>query len=362
MLKKLITYLIAAMMMFCLASCGKDGSSGADSVSEASSSDIKGDYYLDLSELGMKLTVYLRIGEDGSFKFSNTTSFEVSKSEGTVEKNGSEYLMLFTSVNGEPKNASDGLQSKFIKSDDGTLNFTPSERVYYGTVGITPTSDEHPDAKLTAQPITADYKPEEVKSVFRTGTYSAEGEDRTLYVSFFEDGSYLLTSYGDGVYFSEVGKYGVSGMQLALTPQGGDRVSCEMISRDEMKLNVPTESGAERQDIAFTYTVDSGAVTELVSEDGSASAKLYPDGSIEVTANGFTEKGVIALDGVAGSFKLYPDHPDNGKRGAEQVANVPAGKMTVGEDGRITFSELRARTSEELSRTKITLIQKQEEE
>lgn len=362
MFKKLIMIISVAALILCLGSCGKnDSKSGQGSrIPSSVLSDVKGDYYLDLSELGMKLTVYLRINEDSSFKFSNTTSFEVSKSEGTIEQSGSEYLMIFTSVNGEAKSASDGLQSKFVKSEDGTLDFSPSERVYYGTVGITPTSDDHPGVKLTARPITADYKPDETESVFRAGTYSAEMGDTTEYISFFEDGSYLLTSYG-GVYFSEVGKYGVSGMQLALTPQGGSRVSCEIIDRDNMKLNVPMASG-ERQDIDFRYTVDHGAPINLASEDGSASAVLYPDGSIEVTAGGFTEKGVIALDGASESFKFYPDHPTEGRRGAEQVANVPAGKLTVGEDGALTLSELRARTSEELSRTKITLIQKQEEQ
>ena len=361
-IKKLIMAFATVATLFCFVSCEKKEENSGSSLSEAAaaSSEIKGDYYLDLTELGMKLTVYLRINEDNSFIFSNTTAFEVTKSAGTIEKGGSEYLMIFNSVNGEAKSASDGLQSKFVRSDNGMLDFTPSERVYYGAVGITPTSDEHPGAKLIACPVTADYKPREVKSVFRAGTYTAEAEGRTAYISFFDDESYLLTSYGNGMFFSETGKYGVSGMQMALTPQAGDRVSCEILSRDKMKLNVPV-AGGERQDIDFTYTIDPGAPVSLLSEDGSASMKLYPDGSAEVSANGFTEKGVMALDSATGSFRFYPDHPETGKRGTGQVSNVPAGSLSVGDAGRITLSELRARTSEELGRTKMTFIQKQGE-
>ena len=48
----------------------------------------------------MKLVIYLRLTENGTFQFSNTTDFEINKSSGVVQKGANDYVMVYESVNG----------------------------------------------------------------------------------------------------------------------------------------------------------------------------------------------------------------------------------------------------------------------
>ena len=83
---------------------------------------------------------------------------------------------------------------------------------------------------------------------------------------------------------------------------------------------------------------------------------LYSDGSYKTTADGFTEKGILVIDSETNFIKQYPDHPESGVRGLNQVTTVPAGKLTE-EDGKLTISGLRVRKAEELNRYECTVTQ-----
>lgn len=371
MIKRFLSLLILLSVAVSAVACGSQtdprGSTG-------NTSEIANDYYVDLTELGMKLTVYLRISENGSFIFSNTTSFGVNKSSGTVRKTDDGYLMVYDSVNGEDKSISEGLTSKFVKTDDGSLDFTVCERIYYGTASATTTSAEYPDAKLIARVITDSYEAPTNETSFTAGIYTAsldngDGVEYTCHIGFYDDSSYLLfvtyVENGRVCFESETGRYGVSTTQLALNPQGGNRVSCNVISDSELSVSVPVAGSGERTELTFNKTenrseiaVFSGTVKKTgTDETVSASMTLYSDGGFTVKAGEFTENGLIAPDSKSGIFKIYPDHPSNGARGVNQVATVPAGVLAYGEDGKLTLSEFRVRTSDSLNRDKCTFVQ-----
>ncbi len=357
-LKKCILLLAALAMLLCTA-CGEKSSGGGIS----GAAEVAGDYYIDLTELGMKLTIYLRIGQDGAFQFSNTTSFEVNKSAGTVQDAGDGYLMVYSSVNGEEKSISEGITSKFLRNEDGSLDFTVCDRIYYGTAMAATTSAEHPDARLVAYPIPADYQAPEQDSDFTIGTYAADytgpdGTDYTCRISFYEDSSYLLAlswqADGQLRLASETGRYGVSTTQLALTPQDGDRVSCDVVSDRELSVSMPVPGQEERTAVTFRISEASAQVLAVCAGDG-AELTLYDDGSVSVQASGFTETGLLAADSEQGVFKFYPDHPSTGLRGINQVSTVPAGSLSY--DGGLRLEEFRVRTSASLNREKCTLTQ-----
>ena len=362
MLKRIILVLMAAIMAVTFCACNDKEGGSSSAASEGSGLDAAGDYYLDLTELGMKLTIYLRINDDGSFKFSNTAGFEVDKSSGTVEKSGNEYLMVYTSVNGKEKSISDDLNSKFVKTENGELDFTVCERIYYGSAGATTTSEENKDAKLIAKPITSDYKAPETDTKFKSGVYTDESGMRA---SFFDDGSYLFFLYSDSGFICEAGEYGVSTSQLALTPQGGDRISCTVVSESELSLSAPTGS-VERETLTFKKTDSSAETLMTFSGEGKMAGTdesfivtmtLYTDGTVLINADGFEESGLFVPDVSAGSFKLYPDNPNDKKRGLKQVENVPAGELTFDENGAAVLTDLRVRTTESLNRDKSTLTE-----
>lgn len=359
-MKRLIKKCIVAMLL-CSCVFGVTACSQESSGKSVNTKEVANDYYIDLTELGMKLTIYLRLDENGNFKFSNTLDFEVNKSDGTFQKSGDEYVMVYTSVNGEEKSISEGLTSSFVVTEDGSLDFTTCEKIYYGSASATSRSDENPDAKLIAHVVTEAFAAPSMETKFQTGTYVTEDVtiDGVVYanhISFYEDKTYLqVTSYdkeGMQHYTYETGTYGVNATQIALEPENGERLECEVLDETNLKVSVfPYKGETERQALHFTK-IEQAEQAERFS--GDANVVLYSDGSCEITAGGFAETGILLLDSETGFMKFYPDHPETKIRGLSQVATVPSGNCTY-ENGTMMLSGLRVRNSESLTRNEVTV-------
>ncbi|MBQ8663145.1 MAG: hypothetical protein IJ471_04745 [Eubacterium sp.] len=369
LLKRGLVVLLAVCMMFGIVACGSEGSSteGGATSGGGNTAEVANDYYLDLTELGMKLTVFLRLNEDGTFIFSNTLDFAVDKSSGTFQKSGDEYIMVFTSVNGEEKSVSDGLTSSFVVTEDGNLDFSVGGAVPYGSANIDTVSEEDASIVLMGMVVTEDYQAPSDESAFQMGSYTAamveqDGIFYTHVITFYEDNSYLhFVSYdqnGQLMFMSETGTYGVSTTQLALEPDGMEtegmkRVECEVVDGTNIKASVVAYPGAERTvldfakaDIISQLNTYSGTGTVTGTTDTfNASLTLYEDGSYETSAEGFMEKGVLAINSAENYVKQYPDHPETGVRGLTQVGTVPAGTL----DGD-SLVDIRVRTSDSLTR------------
>lgn len=372
--KRGFVLLLAVCMMLGIVACGSEGgSTGGDaSTGGGNTAEVANDYYLDLTELGMKLTVFLRLNEDGTFIFSNTLDFEVDKSSGTFQKSGEEYIMVFTSVNGEEKSVSDGLASSFVVTEDGSLDFSVGGAVPYGSANIDTVSAEDPSIILLGRVVTEDYQAPSAESFFAMGSYKATVEqDGISYkhvVTFYEDNTYLhFVTYeqnGAKQFLSETGTYGVSTSQLALEPEemeteGMNRVECEVVDNANLKVSVVATLGAtERTTLDFAKSdtlsqVDSFAGTGTVTgstDTFDATLTLYEDGSYTTSAKGFNEIGVLVLDSAEGTVKQYPNHPETGVKGLAQVTTVPAGSI----DGD-KLVDIRVRTSDSLTRYACTL-------
>ena len=80
--KKSIGILAIGILVLGLTACGQS----EKETSAADTKEVANEYYIDLTDLGMKLTFYLRLEENGKFLFSNTLDFEVNKSSGTFQK------------------------------------------------------------------------------------------------------------------------------------------------------------------------------------------------------------------------------------------------------------------------------------
>lgn len=160
-LKKGMMYLLMLSLLVGLTACGGNQK---DTASKEEMSEVAGDYYLDLSELGMNLTIYLRLEKDGRFQFSNTLDFEVDKSSGTFTETETGYMMVFESVNGEEKSVSDGITSSFFVTEEGALDFSGCDKVPYGSANIITVSSEDETIRLMANPVTEDDKESTEKS------------------------------------------------------------------------------------------------------------------------------------------------------------------------------------------------------
>lgn len=356
---------LAVSALFAVCCGGKDVS--------AAPADVAGDYYIDLSELGMKLTIYLKLDESGDFLFSNTLDFEVDKSSGTYQESGEEYVMVYDSVNGEEKSISEGLTTGFTVLEDGTLDFSGENGcIYYGSARVT-SSD--PELKVLAHAVSGEYEEADTESDFQMGVYKAQstGEDGVEYthtVSFFEDNTFVHTMIyekeGQKQFFGENGTYGVSTSQLALEMgDGTERQACEVVDKENLKLSVlPSADAAERVLLDFVKTEEKEEAAQFSgtgsvkgsSETFDVNLVLYTDGTYEATAKDFTETGVLVVNCAQGTLKQYPDHPESGVRGLSQVATVPAGEvLTDGE--KLVLNGIRVRISEDLNRYACELTQ-----
>ena len=367
--------LFALYTVFGLAGCNQPTANESKS-SEKVKNAVAGDYYLDLTELGMKLTVYLRLDDAGAFTFSNTLSFETVKSAGSYQFSDGGYLMVFTNVNGEEKSISDGLNSGFTVQTDGSLDFSGYGIVPYGSASISTSVDDDSSVKLIAYPVTENFVAPSTESAFQPGFYTCaaitEGDVEYHHTaSFFEDNTYLIfTRYeedGKLCLAYETGNYGVSTSQLALEPgesEHSERIQCEIVDGASLKLSIlPHPAATERTIIDFAKQESVEPIADLVgvgSIGGSVvtfdvTFTLYQDGSYVAVADGHEEKGMIAIDTSAQTAKQYPDHPATSVRGISQVATVPYAQCGYSEDGRLTLTDLRVCTSENLTRFKATV-------
>lgn len=373
--KKCLCAFAVGIMMLGVVGCGQSEEEEEKKTASKAAA-LANDYYIDLTELGMKLTIYLRLDEEGKFLFSNTLDFEVNKSSGTYQESEDAYIMVYDSVNGEEKSVSDGVTSTFEVLEDGTLDFTESV-IYYGSASANTGSAEDENVKMLAVVVPEDYESPITESEFQTGIYVSEdvteaGVTYSHAVSFYEDNSYVhMTIYekdGNKAFDRETGSFGVSTTQLALQPEKTEtagmenRVECEVVDDSHLTLSVFPYAGAdERMQMAFTKTDSVGKIAEFfgaaVSKEGESfevTINLYADGTYESEAEGFTETGILVLDTEEGYLKQYPDHPETGVRGLNQVATVPAGTLTYKEEG-LVLEGLRIRKSAGLTRYECTV-------
>ncbi len=365
---RILAVLLSVLLLCSLFSaCGGSGGSedGGNQGAAQGIGEIAGDYYLDLTDLGMALTMYLRLSDDGTFLFADSIEFDSEKSSGTIESSDDGYIMLYDMVNGEEKTITDGLTSSFSVLEDGNLDFGSSEKIYYGSAAVTGKSADDPNLTVKGILIDDDYEAPDTSSEFAIGSYTAQTDSKLYTVSFYEDDTYLLVeSYEeDGVmmYVSTTGTYGISTEQIAFTPDGGDRLSGEVISESEIKI--PASNDAESEE---TLTANKlGGAQDIATLTGQVTAEdetvdvtviLYTDGSYDVKAGEFAESGVYTLGSSAGEFKTYPDHPETDVRGLNQISTVPAGTFT-NTDGKLVLTGFRVRTSDNLTRYECEVAQ-----
>ena len=366
---------LACMFLLTAVACGTEKES--DKRPMVDTSEVAGDYYLDLTELGMKMMLYLRLNAEGGFQFSGSQEFAVDKGSGSFEKSGDVYIMVYSSVNGQPKSVSDGITSSFQVTEDGKLDFSICESVYYGSVAVDTISEEDSNIKLMGISVTEGFDAMETETAFETGMYTTadvivDGVTYHHTVTFFEDATYLHFVYyeADGKlqFMCENGSYGVSTTQLALGAgmQDSERIACEVVDGSNLKLRVfETPDSTERKQLDFVKQKEAPVIAVFVGQGtvtGSTEVfevklTLKADGSYVSEADGFSENGFLVIDSAKSFVKQYPNHPETNKTGLLQVATVPYGSCSYEESGKLTLAELRIRNTEGLSRQKASVIE-----
>lgn len=328
----LLSLMLAATLAVSLTACGPGEGSEGDPI------DVAGVYSIDLSEAGMGMTVYLKIEEDGAFTFAANDTFAEAKSAGTVSQPDSSYLMVFSSVNGDPVDVGTNT-CHFSKQSDGSLAFEGT--IPYGTATFTSPMENDAGVMVTiaAVPYTSGGGDDTNKNTVEPGLYYGEhttegmmGTTYHYYLTIREDGKFTsfvtFEAMGSACMGYDYGTYSASGSMCRMTSSVYDDPETEADDNLTEALTVDKD-GVYTADVRMSrmasdtvqITVEKlkTAPTEIVAsyegtnEGYTLFLDIYADGAYEFSAmadgeESASETGFIGIENmVSNSGILLPD-------------------------------------------------------
>ena len=328
----LLSLMLAATLAVSLTACGPGEGSEGDPI------DVAGVYSIDLSEAGMGMTVYLKIEEDGAFTFAANDTFAEAKSAGTVSQPDSSYLMVFSSVNGDPVDVGTNT-CHFSKQSDGSLAFEGT--IPYGTATFTSPMENDAGVMVTiaAVPYTSGGGDDTNKNTVEPGLYYGEhttegmmGTTYHYYLTIREDGKFTsfvtFEAMGSACMGYDYGTYSASGSMCRMTSSVYDDPETEADDNLTEALTVDKD-GVYTADVRMSrmasdtvqITVEKlkTAPTEIVAsyegtnEGYTLFLDIYADGAYEFSAmadgeESASETGFIGIENMMSlSGILLPD-------------------------------------------------------
>ena len=321
-----IGFLLATLLVLSMAAVGSD-------PFEA----IAGDYQIDITNLGMPLVFYLRIGADGTFELSPNLEFDPSecRGQGQLAESGGVHMMIYA------EHTPDSPKTATFVLDGPNLVFQST--LPYGSSNII-NSAEDPDDPTIIYTLTADT----LTLSEYYGTY-AGGHSKMAMGSTVEYVYTLTLSAGlryvfesefamaGTVYtFAETGSWNVDGNTFTLIPAGGEAVQ-GTIAPGEITVGIlPSEMASSRTESVLriaTHADYAGTYLGLKSSPMyTAETTMVLDmfGTYQYTANvgmpePFEESGSYDVTGTEVSFT-----PDDGDAYTGTLENLTlTGKFRV---------------------------------
>lgn len=289
-----------------------DETGGGDDLSE-----IAGDYGIWVADMGF--SVYFRVTADGKFQFSSAEGFSDDKASGTVGKLTSNYLMMYTSVDGEPVTTGTVANTHFVAESDGRLRFT--DRISYGSAGIS--SDETNSVYAVPldeyeEPVTVEVTPD---TYFAAATFvnGEENVSATLYLT-LEEGTFRLfaVNAAENFLYSQSGTYRTMNGTILLEVNGesfGNVIGIDQthvqLATEEENLVEESLQMAKSEEEEVLYRFEGTSPTGRPGYDYTLSLDLYANGRYEYKSSfemnmggtvvdmGTSESGNYAIDFTA---------------------------------------------------------------
>ncbi len=268
LLRIILCLVLAAALLGCTAL--------ADDVSA-----LAGTYLLDASPLGMPLTVYLIIGEDGTFRLTNKPEGGADKGNGKIGSQDGLYLMVYSdSTNEQMKTAT-------FTADGGKLVF--STAVPYGAASFSPNTEDpenpiYPVAKKIAY---EEYLGEYVGSLEVQAMGSSIVYEVTVSLDYGTE--YTLTSTfamgGETYDFTQTGSFSIADGQISLDGREG-----QIGTIDENGMTVSaflSAMASSPREISLQKALTADAAGEYL-------------GFKDMSMMGFTVNASLVLDAVGG--------------------------------------------------------------
>lgn len=314
-----LSVMLALVMAVGLFACRTDEETGGgDDLS-----DIAGDYGIYVTDMGF--SVYFRVTADGKFQFSSAEDFSNDKASGTVGKLTSNYLMMYTSVDGDPVTTGSVSSTHFVAESDGRLRFT--DRISYGSAGIA--CDE--DNPVYAVPLDEYEEPSSVEVAL--DTYFAEaslvnGEETisaNLYLTLDESAFRLFAiNAEENFIYSQSGTHRTMNGTILLEVNGESFGN--VIGVDETHVQLSTEADvladesiqmAKAEEAEVLYSFAASVPTGMGNINYELSLQMYANGRYEFSSvfpmQTTEESGNYVIDFAAteNNVTLTPDGGEN---------------------------------------------------
>lgn len=314
-----LSVMLALVMAVGLFACRTDEETGGgDDLS-----DIAGDYGIYVTDMGF--SVYFRVTADGKFQFSSAEDFSNDKASGTVGKLTSNYLMMYTSVDGDPVTTGRVSSTHFVAESDGRLRFT--DRISYGSAGIA--CDE--DNPVYAVPLDEYEEPSSVEVAL--DTYFAEaslvnGEETisaNLYLTLDESAFRLFAiNAEENFIYSQSGTHRTMNGTILLEVNGESFGN--VIGVDETHVQLSTEADvladesiqmAKAEEAEVLYRFAASVPTGMGNINYDLSLQMYANGRYEFSSvfpmQTTEESGNYVIDFAAteNNVTLTPDNGEN---------------------------------------------------
>lgn len=242
---------------------------------------LAGAYLLDATPLGMPITVYLIIDENGSFQLTNKLEGGADKGSGQIGSQDGLYLMLYSD------STNDQVKSATFTVEGGKLIF--STRVPYGAAGLSPNTED-PDNVIW--PVAKKIAYEEwlgvyVGSLEVNAMGSAIVYDVTLTLDLGMEYTLVSTfAMGGETYdYTQTGSFSVDGGQITL-----DAMEGQVGSIDENGIVIPaflSQMASSPREITLEKAVTAAVAGNYV-------------GVKDMSMMGFSVNVSLALDAVGG--------------------------------------------------------------
>lgn len=318
--RNILVLLLVGMVVF-FSGCGKSNpkeqtadSTVQESQVAVSSKDeapvekfeLPGEYAIDMSKLGMALTVYLRIDEDNNFTLAANRQFAADRGKGTIGELDGTYLMIYSDSTPE--------KSKTATFERLGHNLIFRSPLPYGSASISCEAVDAENPELIHQLMANKYVYEEFYDTYLGFT----SEDGVLYEYVLQLGPgaryNYVSSYAreeETLRYEENGSFRVLGKSITIKPQDEPELSGTITADGGLNLQVKSTATSKRNEtllrVATTAKHAGSWYGQKVMEGLKAEATLDLDyfggytftalyngtkhvekGSFEATANGMT--------------------------------------------------------------------------
>lgn len=238
--------------------------------------ELHGDYAIDLTDLGMALTFYLRIDEDSKFILSANRQFASDRGSGTIGELDGTYLMIYSDSTPEKSKT-----ATFERIGHNLIFRTP---LPYGSANISFEAVDSDNPEIIHHLMANKYVYEEYYDTY-LGFSSEDGVDYEYVLNLGPGARYHYVSthdsLGETVQYEERGTFRVTGQNFGLTPQGEMELWGAITDDGGLELSVKSSAISDREErllrVATTAKHAGNWYAQQSIDNGEAQAALELD-------------------------------------------------------------------------------------